>query len=157
MRVDLKMQKNWAKGNDFDKSIYEKHTEKLKEVVGKFGWPTLTMVGKKANWGAWLLVQHSDHDISFQKKALRLMRAAAKKNPQDILKQNIAFLQDRILVNSKKKQLYGSQFRWNKKNKLVLSPVRDMKNIEARRKEYNMPPLQDYLDSAKEQKLPNKK
>lgn len=52
---------------------------------------------------------------------------------------------DRLLVmNDKKKQLYGTQLR-PLDGKLVPEPIEDEANVDKRRKELGMPPLADYL------------
>ncbi|TSC96384.1 MAG: Uncharacterized protein Athens101426_389 [Parcubacteria group bacterium Athens1014_26] len=73
-----------------------------------------------------------------------------RNNPNDIAKENIAYLKDRILINEGKKQLFGTQFITNKQNnKLTPRPIKDIKNLEKRRKEYNLPLFLDYLEMAK--------
>lgn len=146
---------NIQRATHFNRVLWNKkireHTTNLKRIVNKHGWPTISMVGKKGNWGTWLITQHSDHDRSFQKKALKLMEDEIAKNPKNINKMNIASLRDRILTNSNKKQIYGSQFRVTKNSELIPYPIRDKKNLEARRKEYGLEPFRDLLKSAKEE------
>lgn len=129
----------------------KEHVANLKKIISKHGWPTIRLVGKKASWGAWLLAQHADSNKAFQKYALKLMKKEAKKNPKNVVKRDIAFLTDRILINAKKKQVYGSQFRFPKNKGAMPFPIKDIKNLEKRRKEYGLPPFKDYLDSAKEE------
>lgn len=42
----------------------------MKKIVKKHGWPGISLVGKKASVGAWLLAQHADRDLRFQKNVL---------------------------------------------------------------------------------------
>lgn len=51
-----------------------KQSQRVQEIVEKFGWPTIEMVGKDASQAAWIIVQHADHDIQFQKNMLSMMR-----------------------------------------------------------------------------------
>lgn len=60
----------------WDKTLDKNHTERLKEVVVKIGWPTASKVGSEAASAAWLLVQHADHDPEFQEYCLGLMHQA---------------------------------------------------------------------------------
>jgi len=51
----------------YSSSIDKENTLELKKILKKYGWPTYAMVGKKASESAWLIVQHSDHDVRFKK------------------------------------------------------------------------------------------
>jgi hypothetical protein len=133
--------------------VTKKNSEKLKIIIKKYGWPTIGLVGKRASRGAWFIVQHSDHDLRFKKRCLGLMKEAWRKNPADILMPNIAFLTDRILANEGKKQLFGTQFYFDKRGKFVPRPIAGgLKVIDKKRSEYGLPPLQDYLEAAREHK-----
>ena len=136
----------------FNDKVQRTNTTRLKKIVQKYGWPTIHLVGKRASRNAWLIIQHTNHDVRFQKKCLKLMKEIYVRNPQDIALENIAFLTDRILVNTKKKQLFGTQFYVNKVNKngvLMYWPIRDFKNLDKRRKEYGIPPFRKYLGAIK--------
>ncbi|MEW6170839.1 MAG: DUF6624 domain-containing protein, partial [Candidatus Omnitrophota bacterium] len=65
--------------------------------------------------------------------------------PTDIQKENIAYLKDRILINEGKKQLFGTQFYFNKKKKLIPYSISNPKNLDKRRKEYGLPPFKNFL------------
>jgi hypothetical protein len=64
-----------------------------------------------------------DHDVKFQEYCLNLMKNASD---GDVLKKQIAYLTDRILVNTGKKQLYGTQFYLNKKGVYGPRPIKDL-------------------------------
>ncbi len=150
--IDQRMRKKAVKTGIWDRRIDRRNTLKIKEIIKKYGWPTINLVGKKASKNTWLLVQHADHDVKFQKKCLGLMENICKINPNLINKANIAYLKDRILVNEGKPQLFGTQFFTNKKGIFGPRPIKDIKNFNKRRKEYNLPPLSEYkklMDSYK--------
>ncbi|TSD02960.1 MAG: hypothetical protein Athens071426_350 [Parcubacteria group bacterium Athens0714_26] len=147
---DQEMRKKAAKSGIWDLKIDQINTENMKKIIKENGWPTISLAGKKASRNAWLLAQHADCDKDFQKKCLSLMLIVFRNNPNDIAKENIAYLKDRILINEGKKQLFGTQFITNKQNnKLTPRPIKDIKNLEKRRKEYNLPLFLDYLEMAK--------
>ena len=56
-------------------AIDSKNRTRLKEIVDQHGWPGKSMVGKDGAHAAWLLAQHADADLEFQKKCLALMQA----------------------------------------------------------------------------------
>ncbi|MGC8776007.1 MAG: DUF6624 domain-containing protein, partial [Minisyncoccia bacterium] len=125
------------------------HTTKMKQIIKKYGWPTIFLVGKKASNCAWLLVQHADHDIAFQKKCLKLIEESYQKDKKSINPSHIAYLTDRILFNEGKKQIFGTQFYFDQNKKLKLYPLKSTKNIDKLRKKYQLPPLKTYIKIAK--------
>ena len=145
-REDLAIRKNHAKGKALDIRIEKRHTDSLKKIIERHGWPTISLAGKKASTNAWLLAQHADHDNAFQKTALRLMSNVAP----DINMANIAYLSDRLLIAEKKKQRFGTQFDFDEKGLLILHPVKNLKGVDKLRKQYNLPPIQKFMDMAKE-------
>ena len=122
-------------------AVDEKSRARLKEVVGKHGWPGKSLVGKDGAHAAWLLVQHADGDLAFQKRCLALMKAAPK---GDVEPQNVAYLTDRILVAEKKRQVYGTQV-LRQGDVFVPQPIEDEANVDKRRAEIGLPPLAEYL------------
>ncbi len=67
-------------------------TNRLKEIVICYGWPTVSKFGKEACQNAWLLVQHSQ-DLNFQKECLELMKQLPD---HEIEKRLVVDLCDRI-------------------------------------------------------------
>lgn len=124
----------------------EENTAWLKEVVAKHGWPSFSLVGKEGAFDAWLLVQHADADPKFQRQCLDLMTKLPK---SEVQKDNLALLTDRVLLAEGKKQLYGTQFEITD-GKLVSRNLADPENVDKRRAEVGLEPLEKYLeDSAK--------
>jgi len=113
------------KKEGFDIKIDIQNTEELKNIINRYGWPDNNLVGKKASHEAWLIAQHADHDLNFQKNCLKIINKKVKKNLVD--KKDLAYLTDRILVNQGKPQLYGTQFYVNKDKKFIHRPIRDKK------------------------------
>lgn len=138
--------------NDLDR----RNTKEMKRVIQRFGWPTVSKVGKKASHAAWLLVQHADHDVMFQKKCLELVRKEYERNPKNIQKQEIAYLTDRVLVHKRKKQIFGTQFYTTKYGKLIPRPISDKRNLDKRRKEYDLEPFKNYLQVSQQFIAPKK-
>lgn len=115
------------------KKIDSKHTEKMRKIIKKFGWPGKSLVGKHVVHMAWLLVQHADQHVPFQEYCLKILKNAVKHKEAE--PRHVAFLTDRILTHQGKKQIYGTQFQREKNGKLVPFPIKDIKNIDKRRKQ----------------------
>ena len=123
--------------------VDKRNTKRMKEIIAKYGWPGQTLVGRKAAQGAWLLVQHADLDSAFQKQALVLIEAAAKKN--EVTPANVAYLVDRVATAEKRKQLYGTQFGPD----LKPLPIEDEAHVDARRAAIGLEPMADYAEQMK--------
>lgn len=121
----------------WDPKIDRQNTKALKKIVKKYGWPDIPMVGKRGSLGAFLLAQHTDKDLTFQKLCLKLLTEKFKEKKVD--PQNFAYLTDRVMVNSGQKQIYGTQFYTNKKTKKFgPRPIYDRKNLFLRRRQMNL-------------------
>ncbi|WKZ24773.1 MAG: hypothetical protein QY321_04125 [Patescibacteria group bacterium] len=140
--------KNDSKNNKKVKfyKIDKANTEKLKIIIEQYGWPNEKLVGKKACLAAWLIAQHADHDVRFQKRCLKILEKEVDK--KTISTQNLnsylALLTDRLLVNSGKYQKYGTQFYRNKKGEYKNRPIADIKNLEKRRRSMGLEPFKVY-------------
>jgi len=128
--------------DDFNKKT-KKNSNELNLIIKKIGWPNIEKVGKQGAEAAWLIAQHSDGDINFQKRCLKLIEKEIEKNA--IPRHYFAYLYDRICINLGKTQLYGTQLK-NKPNlNIVPYPIRLRSKLNERRRLYNLPPLDVYI------------
>lgn len=137
----------WADDQDmritkFDSKIDKRNQEKLKKIIKKYGWPTDKLVGPTARRTAWIVAQHADKDLPFQVECLKHLSKAVKK--KEASPTDLAYLTDRVLVNLGKEQTYGTQFYENEKGKFGPRPIKDVKNLEKRRKKLGMEPFKEY-------------
>lgn len=132
------------KDKAWNNELGQKHVNQLKKIIEKIGWPTISTVGKEASEAAWLIVQHADFDIEFQKSCLVLIEHAAKIDEAAL--PNIAYLTDRILVNLKKPQKFGTQFYIDEKGVFGPRPIENEKGVDALRAKYKLPPLKEYKE-----------
>ncbi len=125
-------------------SIDKMNRDRLKEIILEFGFPTRQLVGKEAMQGIFLMIQHSDGDKEWQREQLTNIEKAVKLGDMD--GQSYAYLYDRIKINGGEKQLYGTQFKnvdpTNKK--VELADTEDVENLDRRRMEVGMMPIQMY-------------
>lgn len=142
-KSDQITRKRFRKSGEWNSKVDFDNTKIIKEIVAKYGWPTIRLVGKKASQFAWLLVQHADHNLAFQKRCLALIKKAYTQDPKSVDLKNIAYLTDRVLVHMGKKQLYGTQLRILKTGSVPL-PIEDKKNLDARRQSMGLIPFYEY-------------
>ncbi|HBH17020.1 MAG: hypothetical protein UV57_C0009G0021 [Parcubacteria group bacterium GW2011_GWD2_43_10] len=64
-----------------------------------------------------------------------------------------AYLEDRVRVNRGKPQLYGTQFRLNKKRVLVMWPVQNRIRLNIRRKQAGLEPIGVYKKELQSRQL----
>ena len=126
---------------DEEKALDERHTERMKEIVGQIGWPSISKVGKDGAQFAWLLVQHADHAPEFQVHCLHMMRELPE---GDIKPWQIAYLEDRVNVNTGKPQRYGTQFWEDPPNGLVPRPIEDIEHLDERRRAIGLESFAEY-------------
>lgn len=108
METDQDMrERNPQDGKMWDEEVDKMNTARMREIVATIGWPTISKYGERAAHAAWLLVQHADEDPEFQEEVLAHMKGLPD---GEVSKQDIAFLEDRVRVNTGRPTLYGTQF-----------------------------------------------
>lgn len=128
----------------FKDSVFTTHTIRLKEILQEFGYPGYDLVGKEGSNHFWLMTQHADKDVDFQLNVLRQLKAEVDKNNAD--PRNFALLTDRVLVNTGKKQVYGTQVTYNQFGQAYPKPLSDSIDVNKRRAEVGLEPLEEYLN-----------
>lgn len=123
-------------------NIDKENATRIKEIIQKYGWLGESLVGKDGAHAAWILIQHIDGDLAFQKKCLKLMKKAVEKG--EASGRDFAYLTDRVLVTEKKPQIYGTQMRFVNE-KLIPAPIKDEANVDKRRKSVGLEPLAEYI------------
>lgn len=123
------------------RAIDTKNTARMKEIIARKGWPGKTLVGTRASQAAFLLVQHADLELAFQKQCLPLLEKAVAAGEAE--GQHLAYLTDRVLVAEKKPQRYGTQFH-EVDGKLVPQPIEDEARVDERRASVGLGTLAEY-------------
>lgn len=103
-------------------------------ILDRYGWMGRGDIGNTGCSALFLVVQHAP--IEAQEKYLPLMRAAVKEGKAR--KQNLAYLEDRVLVKRNKKQLYGSQLKPAGRG---FFPIIDIEHLNERREYVGLAPF----------------
>ncbi|WKL49359.1 hypothetical protein Q1W71_06095 [Flavobacterium pectinovorum] len=120
-----------------------KNLNEAKEIIEIYDWPKIAEIGKDAQNNFWLIVQHADQDIPFQKLALSKMEKLMETKEIDL--ENYAFLYDRVQCNLNYKQLYGTQVNWIQNGKASgFSPIIKEDLADKRRADFKLLPLKIY-------------
>lgn len=151
-KADQEMRaKSHSDDSIWDERVDQDNTDAMKSIVQEIGWPTVSKVGKEASHAAWLLVQHADHDPAFQQYCLDLMKAEPE---GEVVRREIAFLEDRIRVNTNQPQVYGTQFEETRDTETrqtvtAYGPraIEDPEGLDARRAAMGLEPFEEYWRS----------
>lgn len=112
--------------------------KRLKEIIGRYGWPTIAMVGKDGEQAAWLIAQHSDDDREFQRMVLCLIEPLTRTGEADPI--SYAYLYDR----THEPQRYGTQGDCVSRDAWQPFEIEDIAGVDERRRALGMPPLAEY-------------
>jgi hypothetical protein len=132
--------------------VDRKNTAMLAAIIEDKGWPSVPMVGERASFNAWLLVQHADADPALQLKALRLMEPLAAKG--EVSKRNYAYLYDRVMLKLNGKQKFGTQIGGCDGEEYAPFPLEDEKRLNELRAGHQLEPITQYLNGFKERRGP---
>lgn len=113
---------------------------RVKKIIDTYGWLGPDEVGKQGAQTIFLVIQHADSLT--QTTYLPLMREAVKKGKAQ--PQHLALLEDRVLTDQGKEQIYGSQVRTNDAGKNEFFPIKDEANVNKRRASVGLQPLEEY-------------
>lgn len=117
---------------------------KIKKILDERGWLGADIIGKSGNSTLFLVIQHAD--LETQLEYLPMMREAVKKG--NARPSSLALLEDRVALRQGKKQIYGSQIGRDKKTgEYYVLPLKDPENVDKRRAEVGLGPLQNYVSN----------
>ncbi|ATB46215.1 DUF6624 domain-containing protein [Corallococcus macrosporus] len=124
------------------REVDARNTTWLKGVIAKQGWPGSALVGPRASFAAWLLVQHADQDVAFQSEVLPMLEQAVARGEGSA--KELAYLTDRVLVNTGKPQRYATQLE-EVDGKTVPRTLEDPAKVNERRASVGLDSLEEYI------------
>ncbi len=117
-----------------------KNIKNLIHLLDIYGWPTTSTVTEIAAAGAALIINHSSYEI--RSTYFPMLKEAFENGEAQPLR--FAKMQDRLLVEEGKKQLYGTQINFTNLKK-VPYPIEEEALVDKRRQEIGLGPLSQYL------------
>lgn len=115
----------------------------LKADLAAHGWPKISQYGAGADSQAWLLVQHADQDLPFQREVLTLLEALLP--AKETSAKNYAYLYDRVAVAEGRPQRYGTQGHCTGPGTWASREVEDPANLDKRRAEMGLNSELEYM------------
>jgi hypothetical protein len=129
-------------------SLDKENTAALKKLLTIYEWFSIGAFGEKADMDAWLLVQHADQDLQFQKEILIILK---KLYPIDQTnKSNYAYLFDRVKAGENRPQRYGTQGHCVGIGKWEPSKIADASKVDQRRIEMGLVTMAIYKTGFKD-------
>ena len=120
------------------------NTAKLKQLIEQYGFPTWELVGQYGQMNAWVIAQHSSEYLPH---FLKQYRKAVEEN--NATRRELAYLEDRYLIESGRPQIYGTQFFYNVKDSTTyLYATVDMEHLDDRRISVDLYSMDEYLKRA---------
>lgn len=122
-------------------AINKKNAEEFDSIFAVKGWPKISEMGFYASEAAFLIVQHSTTER--QEKYIVEVEKLCKED--EALWSDYALMYDRICIARDRPQRYGSQCRQDEETGAYsFYPIEDEKNVNARRKEMGLEPIEEY-------------
>ena len=124
------------------KEIGKGNFSRIEQLISTHGWPTYTMVGKLAADAPLIIINHLESEKMRIKYLPQIEEACLQKEGSCM---EYAKINDRILVNTNKFQIYGMQFRYNSKRQLEPFPIKDPEYVDQKRMAIGLEPIKKYL------------
>ncbi len=128
----------------------EFHTGKMKEILKRHGWPSISKFGAEADYHAWMLVQHADADPIFQAGCLFILSQLVEMG--ETAQKNYAYLYDRVTLKFQHlgmKQKYGTQINISGNTFKILPFEGTLSELNQRRLKMGLSPIKTYLEEIK--------
>jgi hypothetical protein len=118
----------------------EADTKRLTEILDKYGFPGVKLVGLNATRDFVVMLLHSP-SLELQKRALPQVERAVRR--REIPPDDFAMLTDDVLAGEHKPQLYGTNFKFVG-DKVALDVTQDPARLDERRRKLGLPPIREY-------------
>jgi len=119
----------------------DKNTARLCAILKQYGWPTAALVGHDGVDAAFYVLRNGSTG-SLKVDLIPAIVAAVTRG--DIARPEFAGFVDRLRLEAGLKQLFGTQATI-RDGLLVLFPIEAERDVDARRKQYELPALADYF------------
>ncbi|MFJ6752479.1 DUF6624 domain-containing protein [Streptomyces sp. NPDC091266] len=120
----------------------------LEQLLAVRGWPGTSEVGERAATAVWLFAQHSDPAPDFQLRCRDLLAEAVLAGEAD--PRHSALLQDRVRIAQGRPQVFGTQLYADEAGELAPAPLWEAEQVDLRRLEIGLEPLEDYLHACRQ-------
>jgi hypothetical protein len=124
--------------------IDEANTAWLEKQVAAHGWFRISEYGAEADDDAWLLVQHADRDVAFQKEILAILEKLIPAG--ETSKKHYAYLYDRVAIAEKRPQRFGTQGECTRPGVFEPLAVEEPARLDELRASFDLSPIDEYKE-----------
>lgn len=128
-------------------AIHLENSRALEIVLDNHGWPGHSLVGDEGSEAAWLIAQHAISRPGFQRHCLRQLRRAVAREEAPAWQE--AYLTDRIRMNERRSQVYGTQLDWDSEGELSPWQIEAPAEVDKRRAEVGLVSLAEATERAR--------
>lgn len=134
---------NMLNGDEnLNKLLEQQNTEALEFLLKKCGFPNLQNAGEDGMQTVWSLLQN----VPVETRSVYFPRVIEASKNGDLERQDVALMQDKMLMDYGKPQLYGSQVLRDDSGNFTLYNLDKPAQVDARREIMGMTPLKEYLN-----------
>lgn len=134
--------------SDDMEAVHLENAAELDRLIEEHGWPGVSLVGEEGCEAAWLVAQHTISRPEMQRRFLDELAAAIAAG--EAPPWQLAYLTDRIRVNSRQRQIFGTQLDWDDSGELSPGPIEAPGEVDKRRAEVGLVPLAEAVELARE-------
>lgn len=131
----------WSRFGPRWQEIDSANTSGLKALLKGRDWIKISEFGVQADNDAWLLVQHADLDVPFQKQVLTVLEKLYPLGETN--SSNYAFLHDRVATAENRPQRYGTQGKCAGPGRWEPFAMEDPGTVDERRKAMGLSTLEE--------------
>jgi hypothetical protein len=130
-------------------SIDRGNQAELEKLLELYEWFKISEFGPEAEADAWLLAQHADHDLRFQKRILSILERLLPSG--ETSGTSFAYLYDRVAVAENRPQRFGTQGRCVGPGRWEPWPSEEPQALQARRDALGLGPIEENIRRVSEQ------
>ena len=127
--------------------VHQCNARRLRRIIESIGWPGSELVGRDGAEAAWLILQHAISEPDLLRRALPLLKTAAREGQANPA--HAAMLEDRIRFFEGRPQRYGTQLDWDADGNLSPGEVDDPQKLAERRRAVGLLPLDEQVEDAR--------
>ncbi len=130
-------------------AVHRENARTFEAMLDAGGWPAVSKVGMEASTAAWMIATHAIGEPAFQRRCLAELERAVEEDEAPAA--HAAMLLDRICYNERRPQVYGTLLDWDENDELSPWPIEEGTDVETRRAEVGLPPLEETVARSRAQ------
>lgn len=142
MTADIEEYEKVEKTRD---QVYEKHANRVSEILDEYGYPNYNLVGKKSSDNFYTLVAHSSDFPEIKKKAISKWKQVLNKDKEQL--SMYAQLVDQTALEQNELMEYGTVVRYQSNGQSYVENLKDSLNVDSRRIELGLDSLKHYMNA----------